>query len=1111
MTTELASAELASRGSAKRSLDEVDKELLDFTANTEAIRKEELRQAPKKRKRAYEAMTQYSKITQSTDEDVPDEPVPGYIQKVKLRNFMSHENFELELGPQLNFIVGNNGSGKSAILTAITIGLGGKTSDTNRGTKLTDLIREGTASAKITLHLDNSGMGSYEHEKFGDTIIIERTIRRDSSNVFSVKTENGTEVGSKKKDVQVIIDFFSIPISNPMCFLSQDAARRFLTASTSQDKYHHFMKGTLLEDTFLNLKEANSIISNTQENMRLRMESLMNLKQEYKDARKLARQFNQTTNLNERKMLLYAKVLSLDIEANTKSSQHLTSGIEEDEKSIKKCVEKIKSRENDISRFTTDQTLTEQKIEEQMLIISQKEGEFRMKSEDVKEYRNKFNIEDGNIKEAGRNIADCKDKIRHLSKKIAMFENKLSEEMGGDRDDMKQQLKQLEIDIQDDRNNIDVFTTTSRDLRSNEDAICNQRRTELAGLEENIRSKSIEFAKVKTGNNNFLFNFDRNINRLLDEINRARNQFSTMPIGPLGKYVSVKSEYNQWTRNIQKFLSSTVSSIVVSNLNDDRLLRNLMRKCGIRNIGVLIYKIKKFDTSSFLIRSQFPTVYDALTFDTPEVECLFIDVTFLEKVVLVEDYKSARQFLRGNPGKIRLALSLRDHNSGYQLRGANQLDSVTYDSQIKMKVGSSNEDNLAYLIQSINEDKSEMERIKGNYETLLHGKRAEIRKAEENIKSLAKDLKIKNDQITQLSIKVNAVVDTGLLTSMNEEKQNQEKAIVVYENSIKELQSRLDKITEEVVPVKEIYDAAKKDLREANNILDELKTSINRRTDKLEKYKADIKKYGYQKEKYSDRIASLRQNNELLLEGIEKQRLNLQQVCSIEKLESENLPNDKDELKQEMDKINRDIKRAENSIGVSQERVVELFNESRTKYKEAHRKLTIIETTLEKLHESVKTRVFNYKSNLNETCLSATLDFISSLKLRKLTGKLVFIKDQRSLEIYVSTPGDATERSVDTLSGGEKSYSQMALLLATWKPMRSRIIALDEFDVYMDQVNRKVGTGLIVNKLKDNLRTQTIIITPQDIGKITDINDTSVRIHKIKDPKRQNNSDNTTN
>ena len=82
----------------------------------------------------------------------------------------------------------------------------------------------------------------------------------------------------------------------------------------------------------------------------------------------------------------------------------------------------------------------------------------------------------------------------------------------------------------------------------------------------------------------------------------------------------------------------------------------------------------------------------------------------------------------------------------------------------------------------------------------------------------------------------------------------------------------------------------------------------------------------------------------------------------------------------------------------------------------------------------------------------------------------------------------------------------MALLLATWKPMRSRIIALDEFDVFMDQVNRKIGTALIVKKLKDSTRTQTIIIAPQDIGKIADIDKAGVRIHKMRDPQRHNNS-----
>ena len=37
----------------------------------------------------------------------------GTILKVRVTNFMCHQHLEVELGPRINFIVGENGSGKS--------------------------------------------------------------------------------------------------------------------------------------------------------------------------------------------------------------------------------------------------------------------------------------------------------------------------------------------------------------------------------------------------------------------------------------------------------------------------------------------------------------------------------------------------------------------------------------------------------------------------------------------------------------------------------------------------------------------------------------------------------------------------------------------------------------------------------------------------------------------------------------------------------------------------------------------------------------------------------------------------------------------------------------
>lgn len=49
---------------------------------------------------------------------------------------MCHDHLEVELNKNINFIIGKNGSGKSAILTGLVVGLGGNASVTNRGTSI---------------------------------------------------------------------------------------------------------------------------------------------------------------------------------------------------------------------------------------------------------------------------------------------------------------------------------------------------------------------------------------------------------------------------------------------------------------------------------------------------------------------------------------------------------------------------------------------------------------------------------------------------------------------------------------------------------------------------------------------------------------------------------------------------------------------------------------------------------------------------------------------------------------------------------------------------------------------------------------------------------------
>lgn len=74
-----------------------------------------------------------SRIRLSSDSESEDpDAVAGKILHISLKNFMCHGDFKLDFNQRMNFILGHNGSGKSGILTAIIIGLGGTAKATNR-------------------------------------------------------------------------------------------------------------------------------------------------------------------------------------------------------------------------------------------------------------------------------------------------------------------------------------------------------------------------------------------------------------------------------------------------------------------------------------------------------------------------------------------------------------------------------------------------------------------------------------------------------------------------------------------------------------------------------------------------------------------------------------------------------------------------------------------------------------------------------------------------------------------------------------------------------------------------------------------------------------------
>lgn len=204
----------------------------------------------------------------SASSQLPDGEV-GIIESIQLKNFMCHSNLgPFQFGSNLNFVIGTNGSGKSSVLTALIVGLGGKATATNRGSSLKMFIQKGETSADISITLRNQGRDAFKPELYGTSITVNQRINQDGSRTCKLKSKSGTVISSKKEELIGILDHFNIQVDNPVSVLTQEMSKQFLQTKNEGDKYKFFMKATQLEQ----MKEDYSFIGKTKKNTRVQIE-----------------------------------------------------------------------------------------------------------------------------------------------------------------------------------------------------------------------------------------------------------------------------------------------------------------------------------------------------------------------------------------------------------------------------------------------------------------------------------------------------------------------------------------------------------------------------------------------------------------------------------------------------------------------------------------------------------------------------------------------------------------------------------------------------------------------------------------------------------------------
>ncbi|MEM2211582.1 MAG: AAA family ATPase [Nitrososphaerales archaeon] len=146
-----------------------------------------------------------------------------------LENFMSYEYARIRLKPGLNIICGPNGSGKSSILLGISVALGQVY--TERSRRLSDLIRHGKDTARVSLIFDNKVKDGKRPIPIGrsDTFMLSRYIKSDGSYWYEADYRE-----ISKNEVVRLLERFGIHPDNLLIIMHQGMIEEFATMSPQE-------------------------------------------------------------------------------------------------------------------------------------------------------------------------------------------------------------------------------------------------------------------------------------------------------------------------------------------------------------------------------------------------------------------------------------------------------------------------------------------------------------------------------------------------------------------------------------------------------------------------------------------------------------------------------------------------------------------------------------------------------------------------------------------------------------------------------------------------------------------------------------------------------------
>ncbi|KAF4121559.1 Chromosome segregation ATPase [Geosmithia morbida] len=1042
----------------------------------------------------------------------------GIIESITCYNFMCHTRLHVELGPLINFIVGENGSGKSAVLTALTLCLGGKASDTNRGGSLRSFVREGQEHGSLVVKIKNGGTDAYQPDLYGDSIIVERHFSKSGASGFKIKSSSERIISTKKQEVDEISEWYALQIGNPLTVLSQDNARQFLNSATPAQKYKYFVSGVQLEQLDNDYKMSQDTLDKT---LLLRDdldERIAGVKKEMEDADRLAQTAEKNNSLREKSRIYRHQLAWSQVVQQEKELESYNKSLQERDRRIVDC-------QNECDEMTEALTSIDSKLEQVQRARADLETERERFDDKVAAAEATYHDAKKELTELQREERDAyarlkntKTEIKAIEEKIALEEQRLNESTGPERAEKDSELEAararekgiheqlLEATQALPALRAKVSETQQRHLALSQEQ--QQKRTEVVA-----EQRKAEEMQQRSGSP--LDGYDGDMRRLVDMVSKEASSFMQKPIGPLGAHIRLLKP--EWSSLLERTFGESLNAFVVRSKQDQGKLAGLIKRAGLqRPPPIYIAYGESIDTRAQEPDDRFDTALRVLQFDNDIVRSQMVINYQIEKIILVQDRVEAEHIMFDDdraPRNVAACICFHDGQGkrGHGLRLTNRNGTTSTgpvrpsDGRPRMQSDTGRqlalqEDHLKHLGQELIATTREMKQasqanndaekaIKENQgrirelENSLRRTQAEIERIQEDLDafegvdhrlvSFRTSLATKQEEVEQLGSQYGTMSLTK--RELHAKAEEAKSALEAVKLEREDFQSRINKAE---TRIKSHVDLRRITVSKKNEAFERLDIEKN------ERRRSEAKR-DEQANRVADFIAQAQQ--------VAPERVHIPDGETFEGIE------------RKYRKLKEQLATRERRLGASDQEIYDRAKEARDKYEDVTRHTKDVDDTIASLKRAIENRLDLWRQFQRQISARVRIQFTYLLSERGFRGKIDL--DHKHRKVHVQVEPDETRKSsagrnTKTLSGGEKSFSSICMLLSVWEAIGSPIRCLDEFDVFMDNVNRAISTNMLVDAARRSVSRQYLLITPNAIEGRARV-DRDVKIIRLTDPRQR--------